>query len=125
MSTSEYIDFAAKKLMQMPPLNKVINYRSEDMAVVIISIVVVIVSALVFWIFFYRREKSETAKSRKVLQRVFNANNGNMWENKYRNHWQSEAPISQWSGVETHDFGGGDVVTAISMRENINFNGAR
>ena len=88
-----------------------------------IAVVVVIISLHVFWVFFYRRENAETAKCRKVLQKIFNANNGVMWENKYRSNWQSAAPISQWAGIEVQDFGKGDVVTDIQMRENKNFIG--
>jgi hypothetical protein len=124
MPLSISIEAIVIALNKIPVINRLFAYRSEDVASVIIAAVVVILSLLVFWIFFYRRENAETAKCRKVLQKVFNANNGVMWENKYRSNWQTTSPISQWAGIEVQDLGTGDVVTDIQMRDNANFIGS-
>lgn len=99
------------------------NLKSDEIGLLIIGIVVLIVSCLVYWIYFYRRERSVTAQCRKTLQKVFKMNNGDMWITKYRNQWQSSAPLSTWAGIEVHDYGVGDVVTEINMRDNKNFIG--
>ena len=98
---------------------------SSDIGSWIIGAVVLIVTCLVYWIYFYRRERTATANCRKVLQKVFAANNGDMWIAKYRNQWQTSAPLSKWAGIEVQDQGAGDVVTELNMRDNKNFIGTR
>jgi hypothetical protein len=99
------------------------NLSSSEIANWIIGAVVLIVTCLVYWIYFYRRERTVTAKCRKTLQAIFKANNGDMWVTKYRDQWQSSAPLSKWAGVEVQDQGAGDIVTEINMRDNKNFIG--
>ena len=108
-------------LLANPALkSKLESMSSDEIASYIIGIVVLIVSALVYWIYFYRRERTVTARCRKSLQGMFQSNNGDMWVAKYRDQWMSSSPLSKWAGVVVVDQGVGDVVTEINMRDNKN-----
>lgn len=104
-------------------IDKLNAMSSEEIGQIMIASLVVVVSALIYWVYFYRRENSETAKCRKTLQKAFNTNNGNMWQAKYRTNWQTNAPLSKWAGLEVQDQGRGEIVTEIHMRDNKDFLG--
>jgi hypothetical protein len=106
-----------------PAIDKLNGMSSQDIGQIMIGALVVVVSALIYWVYFYRREHNETAKCRKTLQKVFNSNNGNMWQGKYRTNWQTTAPLNKWAGLEVQDKGQGEVVTEIHMRDNKDFSG--